>query len=48
MVQLLGFFLSNVTTVQAVLNSATGVRSIPKIFNHIINAVGEWVLLKKK
>ena len=42
-------FLSNVATVQAVLNSATGVKKYSKnIQPHIINAVGEWNVFEKK
>ena len=42
-------FLSNVATVQAVLNSATGVKKYSKkIQPHIINVVGEWCPFEKK
>ena len=42
-------FLSNVATVQAVLNSATGVKKYSKnIQPHIINAVGEWSSFEEK
>ncbi len=41
-------FLSNVATVKAVLNSATGVKKYSKnIKPHIINAVGEWSVFEK-
>ena len=42
-------FLSHVATVQAVLNSASGVKKYSnKVQPHIINAVGEWSLFEKK
>ncbi len=42
-------FLSNVATVQAVFNSASGVKKYSKnIQPHIINAVGEWSDLEEK
>ncbi len=41
-------FLSNVATVQAVLNSATSIKKYSKkIQPHIINVVGEWSALEK-